>query len=219
MNSDSDSSALRPERPHPPVSQFESIINGILADGFGVADDFLSSADVLVLARQLRHRKQAGQFHGAGTGNRQVLVVEQATRGDEILWLNEASATAEEAAFLSRIGEFMQYVNQTCYLGLRESEFHYALYPTGTFYKRHLDQFRTDPRRKLSVICYLNTGWQPTDGGQLALYLPNADGTERTETILPLGGRLVCFESARLEHEVLPATRERLSLTGWLKTG
>ncbi len=211
MNSDSESADSE-------SSCFESVINGILTDGYGIADDFLSPADVVVLARQLHHRKQTGQFHEAGTGNRQVLIIEYAVRGDEILWLNEDSATAEETHFLSRINAFMQYVNQTCYLGLRESEFHYALYPTGTFYKRHLDRFQTDSRRKLSVICYLNTNWQPADGGQLAIYLPNADGTGRTETILPIGGRMVCFESALLEHEVLPATRERLSLTGWLKT-
>lgn len=196
---------------------FEPVIDGILTDGYGVADDFLTPSEVTALAGQLRHHQDAGQFREAGIGNQQV-TIENTIRGDEILWLNEASATAEETAFLGRIGEFMQYVNQTCYLGLRECEFHYALYPTGTFYKRHLDQFRTDSRRKLSVICYLNPDWQPTDGGQLTLYLPNTNGTERTETILPVGGRLVCFESAQLEHEVLPATRERLSLTGWLKT-
>jgi SM-20-related protein len=26
----------------------------------------------------------------------------------------------------------------------------------------------------------------------------------------------VCFRSDQIEHEVLPATRERLSLTGWM---
>ncbi|MDQ2656958.1 MAG: 2OG-Fe(II) oxygenase, partial [Bacteroidota bacterium] len=34
--------------------------------------------------------------------------------------------------------------------------------------------------------------------------------------ILPVLGRMVCFRSDQLEHEVLPATRPRLSLTGWL---
>ncbi len=213
----SDSKGSRPERSQVPVSRFESVIDGILTDGYGVADDFLSPAAVMALAQQLRHRKQAGQFHEAGVGNRQALV-ENTIRGDEILWLNETGASAEETAFLNRINAFMAYVNQTCYLGLRECEFHYALYPIDTFYKRHLDRFQTDSRRKLSVICYLNANWQPTDGGQLALYLPNSDGTERTKTILPVGGRLVCFESERLEHEVLPAICERLSLTGWLKT-
>jgi SM-20-related protein len=37
-----------------------------------------------------------------------------------------------------------------------------------------------------------------------------------SKDVLPVAGRLVCFRSDLLEHEVLPATRERLSLTGWL---
>lgn len=180
-------------------------------------DNFLSSAEAAALRSCLHNRYEAGQFRSAGIGNQQV-AVETAIRGDEILWLDETTAIPEEAAFLQRIGQFVQYVNQTCYLGLRESEFHYALYPTGTFYKRHLDRFRSDSRRKLSVICYLNVDWQETDGGQLALYLPETDGSERLVTVAPLGGRLVCFDSGQLVHEVLPATRERLSLTGWLKT-
>jgi SM-20-related protein len=197
---------------------FEPIIDGILTDGYGIADNFLTPTEVTALSAQLRERLEAGQFRAAGIGNQQVMV-ENAIRGDEILWIDEATATPDEAAFLQRIGEFVQYVNQTCYLGLREFEFHYARYPAGTFYKRHLDQFRSDSRRKLSVICYLNTDWQETDGGQLALYLPDTDGkAERQLTIAPTAGRLVCFESARLEHEVLPAKRERLSITGWLKT-
>ena len=196
---------------------YELLIDGILTDGYGVMDGFLSSAEVAALATCLHNRRGAGQFRSAGVGNQQVTVA-TAVRGDEILWLDDATATPDERGFLRRIGEFVQYVNQTCYLGLRDYEFHYALYPVGTVYKRHLDQFRSDSRRKLSVICYLNTGWQDTDGGQLALYLPEPDGSERTVVIHPVGGKLVCFDSGQLEHEVLPATRERLSLTGWLKT-
>ena len=196
---------------------YESIIDGILTDGYGVMDNFLSPDEVAALGACLRNRRKAGQFRSAGIGNQQV-TVETTIRGDEILWLDETTAISGEAAFLERIGQFVQYVNQTCYLGLQEYEFHYALYPTGTFYKRHLDRFRSDSRRKLSVVCYLNADWQEADGGQLALYLPEADGSERRVTVAPAGGRLVCFDSGQLEHEVLPATRERMSLTGWLKT-
>lgn len=181
-----------------------------------MADNFLSPDEVQQLAKRLRERREQGQFRAAGIGN-QNTTVEKQIRGDEILWLDEADAVPEEMAFLNRIGEFVQYVNRTCYLGLRDYEFHYALYPAGAFYKRHLDQFRTDSRRRLSVICYLNSDWQESDGGQLALYLPSENGPEQTVTLAPLGGRLVCFESGQLEHEVLPATRERLSVTGWLK--
>lgn len=196
---------------------YEPIIDGILTDGYGIMDNFLSPSETAALALSLRNRRETGQFRSAGVGNQQV-TVETAVRGDEILWLDEATATPHETAFLHRIGEFVQYINRTCYLGLRDYEFHYALYPTGTFYKRHLDRFRSDSRRKLSVICYLNTNWQESDGGQLVLYLPEADGSERRVNVLPLGGRLVCFDSGQLEHEVLPATRDRLSVTGWLKT-
>lgn len=197
---------------------YEPLIDGILTDGYGVMDNFLSLSDVVTLTTRLRSRREAGEFRRAGIGNQQVSV-EKTIRGDEILWLDEATAVPEERAFLQGIGDFVQYLNQTCYLGLRAYEFHYALYPTDTFYKRHLDRFRSDSRRKLSVVCYLNIDWQATDGGQLVLYVPNADGSERPVTVSPMGGRLVCFDSGELEHEVLPATRERLSLTGWLKTG
>lgn len=196
---------------------YEPIIDGVLADGYGILDNFLSLSEVAGLALCLRNRREAGQFRSAGIGNQQVSV-QTAIRGDEILWLDEDTIIPEERAFLDRIGQFVRYVNQTCYLGLRDYEFHYALYPTGTVYKRHLDRFRSDSRRKLSVICYLNTNWQESDGGQLALYLPDADGTEQQVTVVPVGGRLVCFDSGQLEHEVFPATRERLSVTGWLKT-
>lgn len=196
---------------------FEPIIDGILANGYGIVDSFLSADETAALARQLRSRHEAGQFRQAAIGNQSV-VVEKSIRGDEILWIDKATATPDEAAFLNRINQFIDYVNRTCYLGLQEGEFHYALYPAGTGYQRHLDRFRSDSRRKLSVICYLNTDWQDTDGGQLALFLPQAGGSEQTELVTPVGGRLVCFESDRLEHEVRPATRERLSLTGWLKT-
>lgn len=196
---------------------YEPLIDGIATDGYSVLDDFLSPSEVAALAACLYNRRNAGLFRSAGIGNQQVTVA-MAVRGDEIMWLDAATATSAEQAFLQRIGAFVQYVNQTCYLGLRDYEFHYALYPTGTFYKRHLDRFRSDSRRKLSVICYLNADWQDADGGQLALYLPETGGSEKRLLVSPVGGRLVCFDSGQLEHEVLPATRERLSVTGWLKT-
>ncbi|ARK09924.1 2OG-Fe(II) oxygenase [Fibrivirga algicola] len=197
---------------------FESLIDGILEKGYGVADAFLLPDEVTALRTRLWERQAAGQFREAGIGNGQA-AVEKAIRGDEILWLDTTTATPEEATFLNQIDQFIGYVNRTCYLGLRDSELHYARYPVGTFYKRHLDRFRADSRRRLSIICYLNDNWQPTDGGQLAVYLPQPDGSEHTTLIAPVGGRLVCFDSGLLEHEVLPpANRDRLSITGWLRT-
>ena len=107
----------------------------------------------------------------------------------------------------------MSYLNHTCYTSLHEVELHFAVYPPGAYYKRHIDQFRTDSRRKFSVICYLNETWSQQDAGELILYLP-----DETLTIHPAGGRLVFFESGKIEHEVMPTRKERLSITGWMKS-
>jgi SM-20-related protein len=69
----------------------------------------------------------------------------------------------------------------------------------------------------VSIILYLNDSWKEADGGQLRLYLPQDDGTERVEDVLPIGGRLVVFLSAEVPHEVLPTHKPRLSITGWLR--
>ncbi|WP_323134402.1 2OG-Fe(II) oxygenase [Tellurirhabdus rosea] len=197
--------------------KFERLIDGILEQGYGVLDGFLSPDEVAALTRTLRQRHQDGAFRPAGIGNQQV-TVETAIRGDEICWLDAENALPEEQQYLDRLQSLVDYLNRTCYLGLQDGEIHYALYPAGTFYKRHLDRFRTDSRRRMSVICYLNTDWQEADGGQLVVYKAGPDGAEEAISLLPLGGRLVCFESDKLEHEVKPATRERISLTGWLRT-
>ena len=198
--------------------RFETLVDGVVDKGYAIVDNFLSAEEAGGLAQTLYARQQRGEFKAAGVGNQQVSV-QTGIRGDQIHWLDEADATPEEALFLAKMQQLIDYLNRTCYLGLRDGEFHYALYPTGTFYKRHLDRFRSDSRRKMSVICYLNDNWGAADGGQLVLYLPQSDGSEQSLSVLPEGGRLICFESDRLEHEVLAATRDRLSLTGWLRSG
>jgi SM-20-related protein len=61
-------------------------------------------------------------------------------------------------------------------------------------------------------VLYLNEGWTAEDGGALRLHLPGGP-----RDVLPSAARLVAFLSERFEHEVLPAQRERLSLTGWFR--
>ena len=120
--------------------------------------------------------------------------------------------------FFDKINELIRYLNRTCFLGILHKEFHYALYPTGTYYKRHIDTFHNDDRRKLSIVCYLNDeDWQAENGGELILYL-NKEGQEEEKVIYPFPGRVVIFESQLIEHEVKPVNTKRLSITGWLKT-
>lgn len=194
--------------------EFEKIIVGILNHGYGYSDHILSQTELQALTQTFEYRRQAGEFRPAAVGNRADKQILTEIRGDQICWLSEEALLPAEMTYFHKIQALIAYFNRTCYLGLLDAELHYAEYPVGTFYKRHLDRFKTDSRRKLSVICYLNQSWQADEGGQLVLF-PTEN---QIENILPIGGRLVCFESDTLEHEVLPALRPRRSITGWLRT-
>lgn len=126
-----------------------------------------------------------------------------------------ASSEAQRAC-QDRFEQMRLALNRSLQLGLFEFESHFARYPAGAFYARHLDQFHDDSRRILSCVLYLNESWMAQDRGELRIYL-NGDGMEFVD-VLPQGGRLVVFLSGRFAHEVLPATRERLSIAGWFNS-
>jgi len=193
-------------------SAYEFLVEGLAEQGYAVLDDFLAEEEVRALVVVLLQKFEQGQFRQAGIGKGTLHTKNLQVRGDQIYWLSENSPDVAERQYLERVGQFMHYLNATCYTGLRSFEFHYALYPVGTFYRRHLDRFSGDESRQYSVVCYLNEDWKPAMGGELMLYLSG-----RTVAVLPQAGRLVVFRSGDLEHEVRPACQPRLSITGWLK--
>jgi SM-20-related protein len=198
--------------------QYERIIEDILAQKFCLVEDFFTTNEVLELRHSLLKKHEEDRFKKAAIGNRVNEVIVKSIRGDDILWIDELKANEAEMLFFNKINSLVNYLNKTCFLGILHKEFHYALYPTGTYYKRHLDTFQNDDRRKLSFVCYLNEdGWLPENGGELVLYL-DENGQETEKVIYPFPGRVVIFESQVLEHEVKPVNTERLSITGWLKT-
>lgn len=198
--------------------KYELIIDDLMHQKFCVADDFFSAEEVTVLRGNLLKKYEENNFKKSAIGNLAGQHIAEAVRGDFILWMDEAVKDEAEAIFFNRINDLVDYLNRTCFLGIQDKEFHYALYPQGTFYKRHLDTFQNDSRRKLSMVCYLNDeSWQDDFGGELAIYL-NENGTETIKSIVPKKGRMVIFESQVLEHEVKPVKQPRLSITGWLRT-
>lgn len=197
------------------ISQFEALIDGLLNQGFGVCDDFLSPALAAGLRDNLLAFNEEGEMAAAGIGRKFDFQKNIRVRGDVIKWLPEATEDPFEMELLSKIGHFIQYLNETCYTSLNGKEFHYACYETGSFYKRHLDQFKSDRGRKFSLVLYLNEDWKESDGGYLTLYPEDIAPVD----VYPLGGRAVFFRSDEMEHEVHPSpTRERLSIAGWLKS-
>jgi SM-20-related protein len=195
--------------------KFEQLIEGVVANGYAVCDDFLEPNEVVTLLETFSERYQAGKFKEASIGKHNAVHKASLVRGDEILWLETNSTDSAERMLLNKNQAFVDYLNQTCYLGIIETQIHFAKYDIGKFYRRHRDTFQAQKGRVLSVIYYLNSKWIPADGGNLIIYIEN-DGVEKSIVIAPLAGRLVCFESEKLDHEVTEAFAERFSVTGWL---
>ena len=198
---------------------YEKIIDDLLHRQYSIVDSFFNAEEVDLLRASLLQKYEDEEFKKAAIGNRINENIVKSIRGDFIHWINEKEVNNAEELFFSKMNDMINYLNKTCFLGILFKEFHYAIYPEGTFYKRHLDTFMNDDRRRLSFVCYLNDDdWKNSNGGELVLYL-DKDGNEIPEIVYPLPGRVVIFESQVLEHEVKPVLHsERLSITGWLKT-
>jgi len=190
---------------------FDAIADGLAEHGYAVADQFLNEQEVSAILQHGDFNDARQRFKKAGIGKQQDAQINEAVRGDYIHWLDPQTASAPVKVYLDRLDELVRFLNRALFLSLKQAEVHLTTYPAGTYYKRHLDQFKKDDHRKLSVICYLNEAWLPEHGGQLRMYLPEGE-----KDLLPLAGRLVCFRSDQIEHEVIAATRERLSITGWI---
>lgn len=191
---------------------YESFISSYIGDKVGITDDFLGLALSGSLKKNLLKLHSCNQLLEAGTGNQQV-DHDKLFRSDVIHWLDPENEDEVEQYFFQVMDHFVEHLNRTCYTGINAYEFHYTLYPEGSFYKRHLDQFRSDDSRKYSMIMYLNEDWKKEDGGELCIY--HSDGEQK---ISPDNGKTVFFKSSELEHEVLVTHKPRMSITGWLKT-
>ena len=198
----------------------EQLIQSIAENGYAVIQDFLSAEQIAALGAEAKSLQQAGDLHPAGMGRQRQL--DGQLRGDCIQWLDEKTVGPAQQAYLSAMQGLREQLNRDLYLGLFEFETHFAIYPPGAVYKKHLDQFQASPTsqtnaRQISTILYLNQDWRAGDGGQLRLYHDDKNPQFYLD-IDPLGGKLVTFLSGRFYHEVLPAMRERMSITGWFRT-
>ncbi|HZY79270.1 MAG TPA: 2OG-Fe(II) oxygenase [Cyclobacteriaceae bacterium] len=190
---------------------FDRIADDLAGQGYTIVDNFLSDKETEQLLQLDEFREGLLHMKKAGIGNQSDFRINEAIRGDYIRWIDKSIAAPEVKVYIDRITEVMKFINRTLFLSLKDIELHMTVYPAGAYYKRHLDQFKPGDHRKLSAICYLNKDWTDDLGGQLRMYLKRG-----IEDVLPVAGRLVCFRSDMIEHEVLPSKKERLSITGWM---
>ena len=192
--------------------QFDLLIYSYVDNSVGIADHFLSKNLSDNLQQNIYDLQQQGKMKYAGIGNEKIADTNQQMRGDKIYWLDKKNNNINEQEFLDKVEDFIEHLNQTCYTGINDYEFHYAVYGQGSAYKKHRDQFKTDNNRKFSLICYLNDDWVAADGGELVIYQH-----DKPQTISPTAQKAVFFKSDEMEHEVLLANKCRMSITGWLK--
>ena len=193
----------------------EVILDGLAGPGFAVVERAFPEDFLDALAGEAREAWAGGDDRRAGVGRGADRVSE--VRSDQILWLDPAAPTPLQARYLGALEHLREAVRRELFLPVEEVEAHFAVYPPGAFYRRHLDRFERMPHRLVSCLLYLNRGWRVEDGGQLRLYHSGSDGAEASLDVLPEHGTFVCFLSERIEHEVFPTARPRASLAAWLR--
>ena len=209
-------------------TQLTTIIDDLTENGYAICENFLPVQIIQALADKAEKRYIDGEMLVAKTG-KNANAQHSAIRNDSIYWLDEGSLNSSTQSYFAKIEALKVALNQSLFMNLHDLETHLAVYPIGGVYLKHLDQFKQINNgtaqipaqvRQLSSVLYLNDNWQEDEGGELRLHLNEAASNNASKyiDILPIAGRLVLFLSADFWHEVLPATRNRISLTGWFRT-
>ncbi len=178
---------------------------------FVIIEEALPTEQLNELLNCFEERRKEDKFRKAAIGVSGQKQIDRSIRGDNIFWLDKNSEDVRIKNFFVMMDYVQDNLNRYCFLSLSDYEFHFAHYPPGTFYKRHLDQFQGRNNRLISIVFYLNETWEKSYGGQLRLFFEK----DKID-IDPLFGRLVMFKSAVLEHEVLTTFKDRYSITGWM---
>lgn len=177
-----------------------------------LGDDLLAS-----LREEVRILDGNDALHVAGIGRGLDKTRDRSVRRDKIAWLQGQTAAQAD---LFRVFESIRCgLNERLYLGLKRFEAHYATYHPGhpgDFYRKHVDSFQGRASRVVSVVLYLNEGWQESDGGALQIFNRDSD-LEICGRVSPELGRMAVFLSEEIPHEVLPANRTRYSVACWFR--
>lgn len=184
--------------------------------GFYHHDAFLPIQLVEDLRAELMTSFERGAFRPARVGSGDKTQLAPTVRRDWIQWLDPHALSFAQSEVANHLEGLRAAINRETFMGLFEWEGHLALYPPGSFYKRHVDVFQTHRERQVTFIFYLNPTWKPGDGGELRVW---ADGETSTDyfDVAPTAGTLVLFFSEECHHEVLESKTDRATFTGWFR--
>jgi len=217
-----------------------SLIADLETRGWAHAPGALDAELVAALRQEAEALEAAGETHMGRVGRAQNETKALSIRKTHIAWLNGASAA--QTRFMQGADALRVEMNRRLFLGLFEFEAHFAVYPPGGFYARHMDAFtlptagagafsgrRAERGRVVSMVAYLNKGWAPADGGQLALWesvpldehgrpdMSRLDDVPPVAEVEPEGGGLVLMLSESIPHEVRLSHATRYAIPGWFR--
>ena len=199
-------------------ARYARLLDDVMRQGWAVQQDFLPAQDTALLRAECDIRWRGGDFRHAGVGRGAELKIRPEVRSDHVHWLDPTLPdTPQQQHYFAVMEGLRQAINRNLYLGLFEFEAFFAVYPPGKFYQKHLDRFRGSEERTFTAVFYLNDNWKKEEGGQLRLYLDEA-GNGPYVDVLPQAGTLAVFSTEGRWPAVVPATRERMSLTGFCRT-
>lgn len=202
-------------RPHALAPEAHvALVDALVEQGWYVGQGVIDPALCQALQGELLHLAAHDALDEAGIGRGQQHLLRKDIRGDAIHWLDRESEAQRH--YLDAMAELQRSLNQALFLGLFEYEAHFAHYPAGAFYQRHLDSFRGRANRVISTVGYLTPDWPADGGGEMVIYDPDVPSRE-VARVVPEAGTFACFLSETIPHEVLPTRLPRTSIAGWFR--
>lgn len=202
-----------------------SNLQELTSKGYVIIENFLNDDLQEKLRQDVNSLRSKSKFNIAKIGQDSTNELNTDIRVAETCFLGPSKLTDLPNQDRSTLYTILDYIREDLPqpLDTNLSEFLYAYYPTGGFYRRHRDAIPGSASilRKYSLLLYLNKDWKEEKGGKLRLHMDSggdflpAGEEPNFQDVDPCGGTLVLFESDKLPHEVLDTQAERVAVVGW----
>ncbi|MFW6413120.1 MAG: 2OG-Fe(II) oxygenase, partial [Oceanicaulis sp.] len=120
----------------------QSLLDDLAAKGWAHAANALDPELAADLREEARMLDEAGETEEGRIGRGAAETKRLKVRKTRIAWLDGSSPA--QRRFLTGAEALRLELNRAFFLGLFEFESHFAVYPPGGFYARHLDAFRME---------------------------------------------------------------------------
>ena len=214
-----------------------------LSNGYHINDKNFTDSLINNCLDEALVLNQENYLNTKGFGKETTYIVDNEYRSDKSCWITpnlclEKNLINMKTLIKQIMNQVKQWKNSNnliqTLLGKKASDYSFqlALYEgDGAHYVKHLDAHRISKiERKLTIIIYLN---DCNNGGNLRLYHYDDNNNNNHKEIeyqnnnkeeymnkftdiQPIAGRMIVFESEKIEHEVLPTFENRYALTVWV---